>query len=308
MDELLRQSVPLAIAIFLVTAMLSLGLDMTIKQVIEPLRKRRLVMMSLLTSALVVPLIAIVLTRVIPVEQALATGLILYALAAGTEGGPKFVQLVNGNTAFAFGLLALQLAATVIFLPLVINVAIPGAEVALGEVVTKLLLLVVVPIGVGMLVKARLTAVAERVSPAIHRLSMIFLALLFVLVIYVNIEAIVSLQLTALLAGLLLFATAYGAGYAAGGPHAENRKAVAIMTFARNGSISMLIAGQVFTEEPQVLVMVTLMAAGSVVFAVLVVVADRLLSPQRSPGTATSAVPGSLCAPRMNADIQEKKT
>ena len=287
MDELLRQSVPLAIAIFLVTAMLSLGLDLTVKQVIEPLRNRRLVIKSLLTSTLVVPLIAIALTQFIPMEQALATGLILFALAAGTEGGPKFVQLVNGNTHFALGLLAAQLTVTVIFLPLVMNAAIPGAEIAVGEVVPQMLLLVALPIGVGMLVKARLTGLAERISPAVHRLSMIILALVFILVIYVNIEAIVSLQSTALLAGLLLFVLCYGAGYVAGGPAVENRKALAFMTYARNGSISMLIAGQVFTDEPQVLVMVTLMAAGSVVVAVLVVLSDRLLNRQKGVTAAT---------------------
>ena len=286
MDEFLRQSVPLGIAIFLATAMLSLGLDMTVKQVIEPLQKRRLVIMSLLASALAVPLIAIVLSRVIPMEQALATGLIVYSLAAGSEGGPKFVQLVNGNTPFAFGLLAVLLTVTVIFLPLVINVAIPGAEVSLGEVVAKLLLLVALPIGVGMLVKARLTALAERISPPIHRLSMILLALVFILVIYVNVEAFVSLQSTALLAAALLFAITYAVGYAAGGPLPEDRKALAMMTSIRNGSISMLVAGQVFTDEPQVLVMVTLMAAGSVVVAVLVVVVDRLLNRQSGVTTA----------------------
>ena len=285
MADTLQQFVPLAIAIFLVTAMFSLGLDLTVRQIMTPLRNRRLVFVSILTSALVVPLIAIVLSRVIPMEQALATGLVLYALSAGTEGGPKFVQLVNGNTPFAFGLLAVLLTVTVIFLPLVINLAIPGAEVSLVEVVVKLLLLVALPIAVGMVLNARLPAFAGRISPPVHRLSMIFLGLLFFLVIYVNLDAILSLQLTALLAGLLLFALSYGAGYAAGGPAAENRKALAIMTFARNGSISMLIAGQVFTDEPQVLVMTTLMAAGSVVFAVLVVVFDRLLN-RRSAVTA----------------------
>jgi bile acid:Na+ symporter, BASS family len=132
MDEFLRQSVPLVIAIFLVTAMLSLGLDMTIKQVSQPLRNRWLVIKSLLVSVLAVPLIAIVLSRVIPMEQALATGLILFALAAGTEGGPKFAQMIQGNTPFASGLLAVQLTVTIIFLPLVMNVAIPGADVSLG--------------------------------------------------------------------------------------------------------------------------------------------------------------------------------
>jgi hypothetical protein len=48
----------------------------------------------------------------------------------------------------------------------------------------------------------------------------------------------------------------------------------------------MLIAGQVFSDEPQVLVMATLMAAGSVVVAVLVVVVDRLLN--RQSGVTTS--------------------
>jgi len=287
MDELLRQSVPLVIAIFLFTAMLSIGLDMTVRQVVEPLRNRRLVIISLLTSAVAVPLVAIVLSRVIPMEEALAMGLVLYALAAGSEGGPKFVQMINGNSHFAFGLMAALLTVTIIFLPLVLNVAMPGAEVSLGEVVPKLLLLVALPIAVGMMTRARFVDLAERINPAIHRLALIFLALLFVLIIYVNIEAIASLQATALLAGVLLFAITYGIGYATGGPAVENRKALAIMTCVRNGPIPMLLAGQVFADEPQVLVMVTLMAAGSVVVAVLVAVTDRLLNRQRGVTTAT---------------------
>jgi predicted Na+-dependent transporter len=286
MDEILRQSVPLAIAIFLVTAMLSLGLDLTLKQIMEPLRNRRLVIKSVLISGLAVPLVAIALTQALAMEQALATGLIVYALAAGTEGGPKFVQLVKGNTALAFGLLGVLLTVTVVFLPLAINLAIPGAEVSVGDVVVKLLLLVALPIAVGMVVNARAADLAARISPGVHRLSIIFLAILFFLVIYVNIEAIVSMQSTAVLAGMLLFAITYGVGYAAGGPVVEDRKALAFMTFARNGSISMLIAGQVFIDQPQVLVMATLMAAGSVVVAVVVVVTDRLLN--RRTGVATA--------------------
>ena len=44
------------------------------------------------------------------------------------------------------------------------------------------------------------------------------------------------------------------------------------MTFARNGSIAMMIARDVFADDPRVLVMVTVMAAASVVGAVLIVV------------------------------------
>jgi hypothetical protein len=43
------------------------------------------------------------------------------------------------------------------------------------------------------------------------------------------------------------------------------------MTFARNGSISMMIAAEVFTDDPTVLVMVTIMTATAVVAGVLIV-------------------------------------
>ena len=43
------------------------------------------------------------------------------------------------------------------------------------------------------------------------------------------------------------------------------------MTFARNGSIAMLIAREVFTDEPQVLVMATIMTVASVVIVVVIV-------------------------------------
>jgi len=285
MDELLTQSVGLVVAIFLVTAMLSLGLAMTVQQIGHALDNKLLVLKALLVGFLLVPVIAIALTQVIPMEKALATGLILYALAGGTEGGPKFVQIVGGNTPFASALLAVLLTGTVILLPMVINVAIPDANVSMGTVVAKLLLLVALPISVGMLINTWSTDLAGRVAPVFHRLSMILLAVAFTLIIYVNLEAIMSLQGTALLAGLLLFALAYGLGYAAGGPALADRKALAIMTFARNGSLSIMIADQVFSDQPQVLVMVTLMSAASVVGAVIVVLVDRFLNRQSSVTT-----------------------
>ena len=276
-DEFLRQSVGAAIAIFLVTAMFSLGLDLTVRQLTSALSDKRLVIKSLLTNIALVPLLAIVITSVIPMDNALRTGIILYAFAAGTEGGPKFVQIVGGNTAFAFGLLTVMLTITVTLVPLILSLVIPDAHVDIGGLIGKLLLVVALPIGMGLFLNARYQGLAARLNPIMHRLSMIFLGLLFAMLVYINFQAITVLQSSALLGGLLLFALAYSAGYLAGGPARENRRALAIMTFARNGSISMLMAQQVFTDEPQVLVMVTMMAAASVVFAVLLVPSFRLI-------------------------------
>ena len=137
--DILAQYVGLTIVVFLITAMFSLGLDLTVRQIIEPLRNKSLVAKALLTNALVVPLIAFGLTSIIPMHEGFRIGIILYALAAGTEGGPKFVQLVHGNAAFAFGLLALLLTFTVIFLPMVLTLAVPDLQFQRGDLVVKLL-------------------------------------------------------------------------------------------------------------------------------------------------------------------------
>lgn len=276
-DEFLRQSTGAAIAIFLVTAMFSLGLDLTVRQITSALGDRPLLTKSLLTNIIVVPLLAIAITSVIPMDDVLRTAIILYSFAAGTEGGPKFVQIVAGNTAFALGLLVVMLTLTVSLVPMILSLVIPDAHIDIGGLIGKLLLVVALPIGLGLFLNARYQGLAARLTPIMHRLSMTFLGLLFAMLVYINFPAIVALQSTALLGGLLLFALTFCAGYVAGGPSRENRRALAIMTFARNGSISMLMAQQVFADEPQVLVMVTVMAAASVVFAVLTVPSFRFI-------------------------------
>lgn len=270
--EFLTQYVGLFILIFLVTAMFSLGLDLTVRQIIEPLKNRRLVATSMLTNAIAVPLLAFALTAVIPMHDGFRIGIILYALAAGTEGGPKFVQIVKGNAAFALGLLVLLLTFTVIFLPVVLSFAVGDFEFPRGELVVKLLVLVALPIGLGLLLNAKAKSVADKLNPIMHRLAMIILWTVFFILIYVYYVEIISLEAGVLFAGLSFFLLAFAAGYFSGGPEWQNRRALGIMTFARNGSIAMMVARDVFTDDPRVLVMATVMAAGSVIGAVLIVV------------------------------------
>ena len=270
--EFLTQYVALIILIFLVTAMFSLGLDLTVRQIIEPLKNKRLVLMSMLTNVFAVPLLAYALTSLIPMHEGFRIGIILYALAAGTEGGPKFVQIVKGNAAFALGILVLLLTFTVICLPMVLSLAVENLQFPRGELVLKLLLVVALPIGLGLLLNAKAKSVGDKLYPVMHRLSMILLGTAFFVLIYVYYGDIIALQIGAIMAGLAFFVLAFLAGYLSGGADWQNRRALGIMTFARNGSIAMMIARDVFADDPRVLVMVTVMAAASVVGAVLIAV------------------------------------
>ena len=69
MNELLMQATGPIIALFLVAAMFSLGLDLTLRQIIGSLRNRSLVTKSLVVNLAVVPLVAVVISSLIPMHE-----------------------------------------------------------------------------------------------------------------------------------------------------------------------------------------------------------------------------------------------
>ena len=60
------------------------------------------------------------------------------------------------------------------------------------------------------------------------------------------------------LAALIQIVAAFITGYLLGGRNARTRMAMGFMNGARNASIALMIASQVFGDQPQVLMMITL--------------------------------------------------
>lgn len=268
MDVLLAKALSVSIALFIFVSMFNLGLDLTIRQIVDPLRNRGLLMRSLAANVLIAPLLALVLTLLFPLDASTKIGLLLYACCIGSEAAPKFAQVAGGNAAFAVALLGIFLPITVIGVPFALAQAFPDVHIAQGMLVVKLLFIVALPMGAGLLIRAKRNALATRISPLMHRISSLFLLFVFLLVIYVNYDKFVALQVATLIAGVVFFPLVLAVGYLFGGPEKINRRALAIMTMVRGGSISMMIAGQAFPHDPTVLVIATVMTALSVVVTV----------------------------------------
>ena len=278
LHQALSQTLPFVALAFLVTVMFSTGLDLTVRQIVEPLRDRRLLASSLAANVLLVPLIAVLITRLIPMGEAMQVGIVLYALGAGTETGPKLVQVARGNAGFAVALLALLVSITVIFLPSVLSLAVPDVHVDRVRLLVKLVVTVALPLGLGVFLRSRCGASVERLSVVMHRAALTLLGLFVLQVIAVNYRAILEVESGAMLGGVLFFALAFATGYLAGGPLVENRRALAIMGSIRNAPIAMAIASQVFAHDPGVLVTVTMMAILSVVLGLSATFALRRLA------------------------------
>ena len=198
---------------FVVTSMFSMGLGLTMPQILEPLRNVRLVIMALVANFVLVPLTALAVTRVIPLPEDVQIGLLLLGTAAGAPFLPKLAQIAKANVPFAVGLMALLVVVTVIYLPIVLPLLLPGVQVDAASIALTLILQILVPLALGLLIKARWEETAQALLHPMSQIANISLALLIVLMLGLNISKVLGLFGSgAILAILLMVVVAPRAG------------------------------------------------------------------------------------------------
>jgi BASS family bile acid:Na+ symporter len=258
--EALARAVPVAMLVFVLSSMLSMGLGLNVGQITAPLRDLRLVAMSLLANFVLMPVGAVVLARGLRLDKPLGVGLLLLGVAAGAPFLPKLAQIAKGNLAFAVALMVLLMVITVGYLPLVLPLFLPGVSVNPARIALSLVLLMLVPLAGALAVNAKLPAAAARVKPVVDRLSSLGLILVVLLLVVVNFSNVVSLFGTrAILAGLLFIALGYAVGWALGGPRADMRLVLGLGTAQRNIAAALVVGTQSFSN-PSVVVMVVVVA------------------------------------------------
>ena len=263
--ELLSKAAAVAMLSFVVSSMLAMGAGLTVSQISEPLRNVRLVMLALLANFVVMPLAALVLARVLWLEEPFGVGLLLLGCAAGAPFLPKLAELAKGNLAFAVGAMVLLMVVTVGYLPIVLPLMLPGVTVHPWEIARSLLLLMLLPLVIGLVLKARFGDLAARVKPAFDWISNVSLILLVCLITAANIDKVLQVFGTrGILAGLLFIALGLGTGWLLGGSSADTRRVMALGTGQRNIAAALVVATQSFSD-PKVVVMVIVVAIAGLI-------------------------------------------
>jgi len=258
--ELLSKAVPIAMLSFVVSSMLAVGLGLLLSQIAAPLRNVRLVAMGLATNFVLMPLAAVVLGRLLRLDTPFAVGLVILGSAAGAPFLPLLAKLSKGDMAFAVGLMVLLMILSVGYMPLVLPLLLEGVSVDAMKIARSLLLLMLLPLGIGLVARARWEPAAARIKPVLDRLSSLSLILLIALLTVTNFDKIVSVFGThAILAGILFLLLGFAIGYVLGGPTRETRRVLGLGTSQRNIAAALVVAGQNFSD-PKVVVMVVVVA------------------------------------------------
>jgi BASS family bile acid:Na+ symporter len=258
--ELLSKAVTVAMLSFVVSSMLAMGASLTVSQIFDPLRNVRLVVLALVANFVLMPLGAFALAKVLWLDEPLGVGLLLLGCAAGAPFLPKLAQLAKGNLPFGVGAMVLLMVITVAYLPIVLPLLLPGVTVNPVKIAQSLVLLMLLPLAIGLFVKARYDATAARVKPALDWLSNVSLILLMVLITVVNFDKVLQVFGTrGILAGLLFIALGFCIGWLLGGPGKDTRTVLALATAQRNIAAALVVGSQSFSD-PKVVVMVIVVA------------------------------------------------
>lgn len=267
MTDLLITLLNLFVMVFVLASMFGLGLSLTLKQVWEPLRNVSLVLRSLAANFILVPLLALLLVWLFGLDQWLAAGLFVMAVVAGAPMLAKYAEIAKGNLAFAAGLMALLQVVTVIYAPFVLPLFLPGVQVDPWGILRSLLLSMLLPLAIGLFVRARYESLADTLNPhASHASSLAMLATMVLGVLIYGSDLLSVFGTGAILAALLLVVGALGLGYLLGGADRGTRVVLGLGTAQRNISAAMLVTVQNFAQQPNVLLMVLV---GSLVMMVI---------------------------------------
>jgi BASS family bile acid:Na+ symporter len=262
--------------------MLAMGAGLTLSQIIEPLRDRRLVLLALLANFIVMPLGAIALAKVLMLDEPLGVGLLLLGCAAGAPFLPKLVQVAKGNLAFAVGAMVLLMVVTVGYLPIVLPLLLPGVTVDSWQIARSLVLLMLLPLAAGLMLKSYQEGWATKAKHVLDWISNVSLILFILLIVAANLDKVLDVFGTrGILAALLFVVLGCATGWLLGGPGDETKRVLALGTGQRNIAAAIVVASGSFSD-PRVVVMVIVVA---IIGLVVLMLLSRFLG--RRPTIAT---------------------
>jgi BASS family bile acid:Na+ symporter len=164
--------------------------------------------------------------------------------------------LARGDLAFSVGLMLLLMVGSVVFMPVVLPLMVPGLSADPWPLFRPLLFTMLTPLAAGVVVRGRSEAWAARLRPGVSLVSNVSLVLTLVLLIGLNTPSLLgTLGSGALATGVVFVSLSMAAGYALGGPAPGTRSVLGLGTGQRNIAAALLIATDTFRDEPGVVVM-----------------------------------------------------
>ncbi|MCX5353214.1 MULTISPECIES: bile acid:sodium symporter family protein [Streptomyces] len=169
----------------LAVVMLGLGLSLTVDDFARATRRSRAVVVALTLQLLVLPALCFGLVVAFGLPPVLAVGMMLLAASPGGTVANLFSHLFHGDVALNITLTAINSVIAVVTVPLVTNFALEyfAPDLGTGQLtlqfgkMLQVFVIVLIPVGIGMILRRSRPAFAERMDRPVRIASTLVLAL-----------------------------------------------------------------------------------------------------------------------------------
>jgi len=256
---ILKVAFKIVVILVALVSMMGMGLGLKVREVLQPLRNVPRVAIAILANFLLVPVLCWLITLVLPLSEGFRIGMMLLAAGAGSPFVPVLVRLSKGNQAWAAALMVLFTVVTVVYMPLVLPMMLPGVKVDPMAIAKPLVMVMLGPLVAGLLVHAWKEKLALRLVPVFAKMANLILMVVLVLVAILGHQQLWdAVGRFGILAAAIMVLAATGIGYLLGGPGRDHQCALGFGTGSRNVSAAMVIAAQNFSDKPDVVLIAVL--------------------------------------------------
>ena len=242
---------PLALAFIMFT----LGLGLSFADFVKVAKSPKNFLIGIISQLIFLPLVALIIIFVWPLQPELAIGLMLIAAAPGGVTSNILTSFAKGDVALSISLTAVMSLLSVISVPIVLGISIGFvSDTALGSIsltgiAISMFLIVTLPVLLGMIFRASLSYLTKRIEKVSRMLSTILFVLVLIGAIlaerenlfeYFSQTGLVVLVLNILMMVIAFYwAKIFGTGSA-------QQKAISLECGLQNGTLAIFVGISVF--------------------------------------------------------------
>jgi BASS family bile acid:Na+ symporter len=210
----------LILPIALGTMMLGMGLSLVPEDFQRVGKYPKAVAIGLISQLLILPLIGLAIAKLLPMQPAIATGLMILALCPGGVSSNLVTFLAMGDVALSVTLTALSSLITVFTIPIFANLASQhffgqGAvvELPIGTTIGQIFAITFLPIAIGMSIRQFVPKLSTKLEKVTSISATILLAVIILLLIIKEWSRLPNFIVQVGIGVLLLNTLSMGAGF-----------------------------------------------------------------------------------------------
>ena len=243
------------IAISVGATVLSLGMSFTIGQLVAPLHRVALVIVMVALNAVVIPAAAWGIAVVSPMDNKYVAGLVLASIGAGSAAALKAAQLAGRvDLPLAVSVVVVLQLLNIVAVPLWAGQVVTGASISAWDIVQSLLALVLLPLAVGLFIRARYAEHAGAWRAELVRVANLALVIALATGIAANWSTIKSMFGSwVVVTAIVIVVLAVVLGGLVGVRNAETRTTTGLVSGFRFASLGLIIIGTQLGGNPDYL-------------------------------------------------------